>query len=333
MACPAPLFSRDKKSPAKRPGEGSRWGRGPEGGGRLLPKDEIIFRVFAFAALEGRKHGRVDEGAMLLGDGDDVGENAGKGGVVDAPALADVALVGLVLRLQEGDYQPTGLDEGEGVGEDFFLFRPADVGSDEVDFLGQLDVKGVGALHHHHPGVVAERPGEEAVRGVHRIDFDGAALKQTINETAQVAAEVATDLARGVDPELGQRPVELFPAAADEGHGQSFPAGAGAGAGAASPAAGAGPVRGAASVSGKGAPMPAVGEPAAGAASSPPHCATFTGTGLASGSGTPQRGMPAEIWRRSCARARSTSSGLNFLSTKGASPAGSGVSAGHSGNS
>ena len=71
------------------------------------------------------------------------------------------------------DHVTAGGEHAFGGGEDVLLPGPGDVDGDEVHFLREHGVHGVGALHDDDAGIFAELPVEGAVAGVDGVDFFG----------------------------------------------------------------------------------------------------------------------------------------------------------------
>ena len=76
---------------------------------------------------------------------------------------------------------------------------------------------GIRAFEYDHARITAELPGKRAVAGVNRIDLRCAALQQTVNESADVAAEVGTNEPGYVYSKMLEGGCQLVTAARDVG--------------------------------------------------------------------------------------------------------------------
>ena len=140
--------------------------------------------------------------------------------VADDAVLADVAWLGLELRLDEEGGPGVGGEEGVAGGEDFGQGDEGDVGDEGVNGLGDEGAgegAGVGLLEGDDARVVPEGGVELAGADVDGVDAAGAALEEDVGEAAGGGADVEGDGVPEVMGEGLQGGEELAGAAADVG--------------------------------------------------------------------------------------------------------------------
>ena len=76
----------------------------------------------------------------------------------------------------------------------------------------------VSPLHHHNPAVFPQFPVEHAIAGIDGIHAPGAALQETVRETAGAAAQISANEIVHVDGERAEGMFEFGAGAGREGH-------------------------------------------------------------------------------------------------------------------
>ena len=98
--------------------------------------------------------------------------------------LAHAILARLKLRLDEAEYLAAiGLEQRPDGREHQLEGNKRNIHHREIQRLAQLlggDIADVGALHGHHPGIVADFPGQLAIAHINGKDLPGALLQQAV---------------------------------------------------------------------------------------------------------------------------------------------------------
>src|SRR6185312_15563933 len=188
------------------------------GVGRLLARDQVddelpvplrsrVARVYeprhASAPALGRRAELAQDACVYCGVADD--------------AAGGLCAPGLELRLDEHERDPVRYRQPEGRWQHEGCGDERHVAGDELRRERErLQPARVDPLEHDHPLVPAEPRVQLPVADVERDHPSGAALQETIGETARGRTEIEAVLARRIDAERVERVRELLAAARDE---------------------------------------------------------------------------------------------------------------------
>src|SRR5438445_803753 len=141
------------------------------------------------------------------------------GGLANDAALGDVLATDLELRLHERDDLAARGEHAEHCGQDFLERDEGHVDDRQRRLIAEdprIERASVRVLHHDDSLILAQARVELARADVDRVDPCGAALEQTISESARGRADVHADAPGDLDREGAQGVHELLAAAAHE---------------------------------------------------------------------------------------------------------------------
>src|SRR5438445_1300997 len=141
------------------------------------------------------------------------------GGLANDAALGDVLATDLELRLHERDDLAARGEHAEHRGQDFLERDEGHVDDRQRRLIAEdprIERASVRVLHHDDSLILAQARVELARADVDRVDPCGAALEQTISESARGRADVHADAPGDLDREGAQGVHELLAAAAHE---------------------------------------------------------------------------------------------------------------------